>query len=202
LSKERVEEEQRKVIVVCITGMPGAGKSTASSALRESGFEVYSMGDDIRAEAKRRGLSGSDEDLGKLMRQLREERGMAAIAEMCVQRIRKQRHENDKGKICIDGIRNYEEVLEFKKLGKVFLLAIHASPKRRYDFLKRRRRADAPTLQREFLKRDQRELDVGIGRVIALSDEVISNSVSVDALQTAVRQRVEDWLKKTAGGRC
>ena len=44
-------------LVVCVTGMPGAGKSTASEISASMGFEVFRMGDDVRMEAERRKLA-------------------------------------------------------------------------------------------------------------------------------------------------
>ena len=35
--------------IVCITGMPGAGKSTIVSKLEEIGFAKFTLGDGIRA---------------------------------------------------------------------------------------------------------------------------------------------------------
>jgi len=39
---------------VCLTGMPGAGKSTVAAVLKEKGFSVIIMGDIVRKEAVRR----------------------------------------------------------------------------------------------------------------------------------------------------
>ena len=44
-------------LIVCLTGMPGAGKSTIAGGLRErGGHTLVNMGDAVRAEAARRGL--------------------------------------------------------------------------------------------------------------------------------------------------
>ncbi len=45
--------------VIIIVGMPGAGKSLASSVAAKRGVPVFVSGDIIRAEAKRRNLSPS-----------------------------------------------------------------------------------------------------------------------------------------------
>ena len=52
--------------------MPGAGKSTIVNKLEELGFEKFSLGDGIRAEAKRRSIEPSGENLGKIMLEVRE----------------------------------------------------------------------------------------------------------------------------------
>ena len=67
-------------LIVCLTGMPGSGKSTIVSALKSKGIETLNLGDGVRAEAKRRNLEPSGENLGKIMLQLREKNGPGAIA--------------------------------------------------------------------------------------------------------------------------
>ena len=51
-------------LVVCLTGMPGAGKSTIVSKLKEQGYETFSLGDGVRSEAKRQNLEPTGENLG------------------------------------------------------------------------------------------------------------------------------------------
>ncbi|MHB8567389.1 MAG: AAA family ATPase [Nitrososphaerales archaeon] len=171
-SPEPVKTKQER-LVLCITGMPGAGKSTASETSAPLGFEVFRMGDDVRMEAERRKIQPTDENLGAIMLQLRQSGGPVAIARLCEKRIEK----DAKSKlILIDGIRNVNEFLEFKKLGNAVLICIHTSPARRFQFLKTRARSDSPANYDSFEARDRRELTVGIGEAIALADEVIVNS--------------------------
>jgi len=61
-------------LIVCLTGMPGAGKSTIADGLKSKGFEIINMGDAVRAEAKKRNLEPSGQNLGKLMLELREKK--------------------------------------------------------------------------------------------------------------------------------
>ncbi|MEK6944050.1 MAG: AAA family ATPase, partial [Thermoproteota archaeon] len=53
-------------LIVCLTGMPGAGKSTIANGLKSKGFDVINMGDAVRAEAKKRNLEPTGGNLGKL----------------------------------------------------------------------------------------------------------------------------------------
>ena len=69
-------------LVVCLTGMPGAGKSTIVSKLKEHGYETFNLGDGVRAEAKRQNLDPTGENLGKMMLELREKNGPGAVAEL------------------------------------------------------------------------------------------------------------------------
>jgi dephospho-CoA kinase len=170
-------------LVICITGMPGAGKSTASEVSTSLGFEVFRMGDDVRMEAERRKLAPTDENLGLVMLQLRQSGGPVAIANLCKQRIER---ESKSSFVLIDGIRNVNEFLEFKKLGSAVLVSVHASPEKRYKFLQARGRTDSPSSFQSFESRDRRELSVGIGESIALADEVIINNGSVEDLKRDV----------------
>jgi len=74
-------------LIVCVTGMPGSGKTTVAEALASDGFQIISMGDVIREEAKRQGLPLNDVSLGKLMLKLRNELGLGAIAHLIVRKM-------------------------------------------------------------------------------------------------------------------
>ena len=39
-------------LIVCLTGMPGAGKSTVADSLKKKGFLVITIGDIVREEAR------------------------------------------------------------------------------------------------------------------------------------------------------
>ena len=74
-------------LIVCLTGMPGSGKSTIVSVLKSKGIETLNLGDGVRAEAKRRNLEPSGENLGKIMLELREKNGPGAIANLLTDQI-------------------------------------------------------------------------------------------------------------------
>ena len=195
LSSDKPMAEGKRLLI-CITGMPGAGKSTVATLLRNYGFSVITMGDAVREEAKLHNLEMTDANLGNLMLELRKDLGPAAIAYLILKKI--HRDSNFKGDIVIDGLRCIDEVKVLKTMGCVKLLAIHASAETRYNHIKQRGRADVPPNDSDFIIRDKRELDVGISEVIALSDEVVSNNNLTKAeLQNKVLAIVRKWLDKT-----
>ena len=172
--------------------MPGSGKSTVVSALKNRGFEALNLGDGVRAEAKRRSLEPSGDNLGKLMLELREKNGPGAIAELLIEPIK-----NSQSKvIIIDGVRSTAEIEVLKNVGSMKLLSIEAAADTRYKFLSSRGRSDDPTTREKFEERDNRELGVGIGESIAIADETISNNgISLDELTELASKAIEKWIE-------
>ena len=118
----------KNVLIVGLTGMPGAGKSTLAKLLFKKGMPVVIMGDAVREAAKRANLEMTDANLGNLMIRLRKEKGSGAIAYLVLDRIRSIIVSSPNvNAIIVDGIRNIEEMKVLGSLGAVKLLAIHGS---------------------------------------------------------------------------
>jgi len=172
--------------------MPGAGKSTIVSSLKARGLEALNLGDGIRAEAKKRNLEPTGENLGKLMLELREKNGPGAVADLLTERIKNSQSEV----IVIDGVRSTAEIEVLKNVGPVKLLSIEASTDTRYKFLGTRGRSDDPVTREKFEERDKRELGVGIGKSIAIADETISNNnITLDELTERAYLVIEKWIE-------
>jgi dephospho-CoA kinase len=184
-----------KRLIVCITGMPGAGKSTVALSLKEKGFAVVTMGDAVREEAKRLGLEPTDINLGKLMLKLRQDLGPGAVGQIVLQKL--VRDVGSSRNVVIDGIRSISEVDVLNNVGHVKLLATHASQGTRLKRLRERGRADAPTNSDEFALRDKRELSIGLSEAIALADEIISNNeLTLAELKKRAYDIVKRWLEE------
>ena len=179
-------------LIVCLTGMPGAGKSTIADGLKYKGYEIINMGNVVRKEAKNRNLEPTGPNLGKLMLELREKNGQGAVAELVIPQIKTSKS----NVIIIDGIRSNAEIEVLRKYGIVKLLAIHASIDTRFQFLKNRGRSDDPQTKENFEERDNREIGVGISNSIALSDETISNNnLTKDELIDHAFKIIESWIE-------
>ena len=178
-------------LIVCLTGMPGSGKSTIVSALKARGLEALNLGDGVRAEAKRRNIEPTGDNLGKLMLELREKNGPGAIADLLTEPIK-----NSQSKIIIiDGVRSTAEIEVLKNVGSVKLLSIEAAADTRYNFLRSRGRSDDPETREKFEERDNRELGVGIGESISIADETIVNSdITLDELTERAYKVIKKWI--------
>ena len=157
-------------LVIVVAGMPGSGKSVVSRAARELGLPVYVMGDVVREEAARRGLEPTPANLNMVAKSLREEYGPTIVAERTAQKFRR-----DEEAVLVDGVRSLDEVKVFQRYGDVVIVAVHASPRTRFERIRRRNRPGDPRTWEEFVSRDLTELGFGIGSVIALADYMIVN---------------------------
>ena len=176
-------------LVIGLAGMSGAGKSIVVNAAKERGYAVVVMGDVVRQEAKNRMLEPTPENIGKIMLELRQREGQAAIAKRCVSKIEAVKEP----KIVVDGIRSLNEVDEFKNhFSRFNLVAVHASPETRFKRLYRRRRSDDPADWAVFQERDMRELSVGLGNAIAMAEHMIVNEEEF----ATTRKRAEEVLEK------
>ena len=178
-------------LIVCLTGMPGAGKSTIAKGLESKGYDVINMGNVVREEAAKRNLEPNGENLGKLMLELREKNGQGAVAKLIKPKI----IDSNSKVILIDGIRSNAEIEVLRTIRIVKLLSIHASTSTRFDFLSKRGRSDDPKSKDNFEERDNREIKVGISTSIALADESISNNnLTKEQLIEKAYEIIEGWI--------
>jgi len=136
----------------------------------EKGFEVVDMGDVVREEMEKRDIPA--EKTGDWVNKQREEKGMDAIAQLTVPYIQEKESE----KIVVTGMRGLKERKKFEKEldEKMEMIAVWASPEVR----KMRREERMRDEDREgdgFKQRDLRELENGVGRLMALSNHMMIN---------------------------
>jgi dephospho-CoA kinase len=171
--------ERQKVLA--IVGMPGSGKAIVSKAASSRGIPVLVCGDVVREETKKRGLAPTPENTGKVMLAIRQEEGPAVVAERLITKIAS----SAAPLLVVEGVRSMAEVEALRRNHTVVIVAVHASPKTRYDRLVARGRSDDPKSWEEFAERDARELSVGIGDVIALAQEMLINEASFEDMSAA-----------------
>ena len=170
--------------VMGISGLPGSGKSLVSDIATERGAIIVSMGDIIREEAKKRG-----ENTKETAQNLRAEHGQYIVSELTIKKIKQLQSEGVENAIIVEGIRSPHEVDMFKEnFDNFIILSIFANPTLRFKRLKNRMREDDSQEYSEFQKRDQMELDFGIGNVISLSDKLIINESDLESYSEKIKK--------------
>ena len=67
---------------------------------------------------------------------------------------------------------------------------MHAPPQIRFERLKIRGRSDDPTNYKVFHERDMREMSVGLGNVIAMSEKIVVNDNSIEGFKTIIKENL------------
>lgn len=169
--------------------MPGSGKTEAALLLKDLQIPVVTMGDRIREEMKARKIEINSENMRKFMIELRKEKGMEVVAKKTLPFIQKLKSKI----IIVDGIRNKEEIDYFKTNLKFFkIIAILASPEIRYQRLMDRKREDDSLDLNKLKDRDQKELFVGIDKVIEQADHQIINESTKEFLSSEIKKIIFD----------
>lgn len=168
--------------LIIVTGMPGAGKSEVADVFQKNGYPIIIMGDVIREETRRRGLEANRENTKKIALELREKDGPGAVAKHCIEEMKKASSDI----VVIEGCRSLAEVDVFDDYAEsVTIVSVHTSPTTRFTRLRNRGRDDAPLEWASFKERDLREISIGLGGVIAMSDIMLINESTIEELQKA-----------------
>ena len=187
-------------VTIAVTGMPGSGKSTISRAIATSiNAPIYSMGEVVRREVKKRGLEITVGNVEHVATLLRKELGMAAVAILLLREL-----EGVEGYVVVDGVRSLDEVHVLLRRGPLCLVAVHASPLVRFKRLISRQRKGDVRDWKDFVLRDVKNLEYGIGNAIAMADYMIVNEGPLEeALNKArdiARRIIDEQGKSCSGG--
>ncbi len=153
--------------------------------MAEMGFRVIVMGDYVRREAEKMGISTNE-----AATRLRLMYGSRIIARLVLQDLRGLKD----GRLAIEGLRSREEYEAFKEeFGEVKLIFTVASLGVRFRRLASRGRPDDPKSIGDLIARDYRELAFGLGDLISLADYVIVNEgLSMEELRSRVALIVKE----------
>jgi len=167
--------------VVSIVGMAGSGKSEVAKIFENNGFAKVRFGDITDREIAERGLELNEKNERHVRQQLRKEHGMSAYAKLSLSKID---HLLKSADVVVDGLYSWEEYTLLKsRYGDHFaVVAVWASPQTRYQRL--RKRLVRPLTAEEAVSRDIAEIeDINKGGPIAMSDFIIINESSLEALE-------------------
>ena len=170
--------------VIGVVGLPASGKGEFSKIASAMGIPVIVMGDVIRNTVKKAGLEPTDANLGAIANKLRADRGMDAIAHLCIAAIEKQHAPL----VVVDGIRGDAEVGVFRKHFPAFvLIGIDSSFENRLKRLGTRGRSDDIGSADALRARDERECSWGLKEALKHADIHITNDDELELYAERVR---------------
>lgn len=178
--------------VVGLVGLQGAGKTEVAKVALSLGIPCIRMGEVVLAETRKRGLEITEENVGRVANELREKGGKGVVARLCLPFIREKLKE--RGIVVVDGIREMEEVEEFRKaFGKdLLVVGVWASPTLRYSRITSRKREDDAEDYESFLRKERRELEWGVGNALSLADFLLINEGTLEEL----KEKAEEFFRR------
>ncbi len=182
--------------VVVTVGMPGSGKSSHAKFIGDKyGFPLLETHTPLYDELKKRGLSGTVDNIKKVTIELKKISD-SYLTERLIEIVK--RDYGDKKLVFLSGLRAWSEIEILRKEfgdNDVFVVAFLASrkarfqrvvkPKKGFDFVgkstresekKLKEKREEETLMKnlkEFIKKDEKDLGWGLAKVMALADYFI-----------------------------
>jgi dephospho-CoA kinase len=167
-----------------IIGMPAAGKDIARQVARAKGYPYFATGDIVRAEAARREVSPDADSMARLSTELRGSDGLGVTRLALSTAVA-----SGSAVVFMEGIRSKQEIDLIGVQAETVVVAFLAPRSlRRARVLSRGRPDDSAAA---FDGRDRREIDYGLATPIALANEYILNTGTVDEALVSFGRIVE-----------
>jgi len=161
------------MIIFIVVGMPAAGKNITCEYAEKNQYPYFSTGDIVRDEVKKRGIKPDAKNTAGISTELRGEDGLG-VTRMAVDEAMKKKAQV----VFLEGIRSWQEIEFIKSKADCVVIAIVASRNVRLTRVEQRKRADDSA--QHFSERDWREINYGVAACIALADEYIINTGTVN----------------------
>ena len=187
-------------MIIGLTGTMASGKDVIAEILKKKGFIILSLSDEVREEAKARGIEPTRENWQTIGNEMRKEFGNGILAQKVLRKVSDpQKH------YVINGIRNTSEVHELKNWPSFYLIAVDAPQQMRFQRMIQRNRPSDPKNFYDFMKVDG--IDQGLNQddsgqqvkaCIQLAEYHIFNEFSTERLADKVTFMIQQIMNKDA----
>lgn len=174
--------------IICLVGMPGAGKGEINKILESEKIPVVVMSSIVREEVKKRNLELNIKNLDNVAVDLREKFGKDVVAKRTAEKIKKIKSDI----VCVDGLRNMEEITPLKDAGDVYIISVSAPEEMRFERLLKRKEQRDPKNIEEFKWREQKQIGLGISKVVEAANYDITNDGDLQSLRDKIIKILTD----------
>jgi dephospho-CoA kinase len=177
-------------MIICLTGMPGSGKTTAAEIFSKRGFEIVEGSTLIKEEMVRLGIKVDPESVEKFTLKMKAEHGKEYFAVMTGEKLKPRLDDHN---FLLVGFRSIaEKEAAQRALGMNMQLIVLMSPqKTRFKRLSERKILGIKSPEVLLLK-DKSNTDQGIEELMDKADYMISNTGSKKELE----ESIDELLKR------
>lgn len=176
--------------IICITGLPGSGKSLSAEIFKRSGFKVIEMSSAVKRLMAEQKIKVNNKSLRNFSTELRRKYGKEVVAKLVSKKISGSARRRAR-KILINGVRSVQEIKYFRKIFPHMLVIAITSPEQtRYERIAKRSRPDDMQSFKDFMWREKKEISWGLKSAIGNADVIISNSSTKQSLRASIMKLI------------
>lgn len=172
--------------IFIIVGMPAAGKNIARDYAESNGIRYFASGDIVREAVRQRGLNPDAESMASVSTQLRGSDGLGVTRRVLAAALA-----SGEDKVFMEGMRSWQEIELARDEASCVVVAFMAPRLLRLSRIIARGRSDDSASA--FEERDMREIKYGAAAPIALADEYILNTSTMEAALAALDAIVKKY---------
>ncbi|MDE1865280.1 MAG: AAA family ATPase [Candidatus Micrarchaeota archaeon] len=172
-------------MILCLTGMPGSGKTTAAGIFEKMGFEVIELSGIIKAEMTSRGIKPTNRSIEDFANKMKASHGSDFFSAR-VGKMLKAKSESD---VLVVGFRSIAEFESVERAAGSQLVLIVVSVPQRLRFKRLSERKELPIKGIEqLIMRDKSNIGMGILNLLDHADFVVSNTGTKKELEASIHE--------------
>jgi dephospho-CoA kinase len=175
-------------MILCLTGMPGSGKTTAAEIFARRGFEVVEGSAVIKEEMRKRGIAVNPKSVEIFAKRMKAEHGKDVFANMTGKLMKKMLDDRN---ILFVGARSISELEAIERaVGiKLKLIALTTPQKTRFKRLSERKVLGIKSPDVLLLK-DRSNIDMGMLELVKRANYLVSNTGSRKELEESINELI------------